>query len=478
MATQLKNVLTFANVAGGATVALAHELQVDGRAVAPSLIAPGPGGNLFTISADATDVTVINTTGGPQSVSVYVERWHSIESAFGDVAVKTLPGTPFLINAAQGLLSEVEVGNTVTVDEVFGNDATGQRQGLPFATVQAALAVAQAGDVVKVRPGTYTLPAAGITVPDNVSLEGESVDIVTLQILNATADTTLVTLGNLAHIHNATLRLTSAGHHELVGVRFTDGTAHLDSVEVYVDNSGAGAGASDVIGVLDGAVTGTPVVDNLLHVYIEVSSTGGGIKRGVRITSATALTAAALRVLMVGTGIGIETAHAGAVFTGQGITVDGVTADVSQTLGTLRVGAGSFLVNHNANGLGLTALTVPSITVWADPGGLPAGATRYLRPGTEQVSATEVFVYIPQGTVIFQLSVQATAPPGGAVVNTFTVRKNGVDTALTVTLTGAQTSNLRSDVSVTFAAGDRLSIKVVTGGGSSTSDVVVVPAMY
>lgn len=58
------------------------------------------------------------------------------------------------------------------------------------------------------------------------------------------------------------------------------------------------------------------------------------------------------------------------------------------------------------------------------------------------------------------------------------MRKNGVDTALTVTLTGAQTSNLRSDVSVTFAAGDRLSIKVVTGGGSATSDVVVVPAMY
>ena len=69
--------------------------------------------------------------------------------------------------------------------------------------------------------------------------------------------------------------------------------------------------------------------------------------------------------------------------------------------------------------------------------------------------------------------VRAVAGPGGAIVDTFIVRKNGVDTAMTVTLTGAQTSNIRDDVSVTFAAGDDLSIRVQTGSGTNTQDVVV-----
>jgi hypothetical protein len=64
----------------------------------------------------------------------------------------------------------INTGKTVWVDSVFGNDATGarQRQDLPFLTINAAVTAALSGDVVYVRPGSYTLTAAlskaGITV--------------------------------------------------------------------------------------------------------------------------------------------------------------------------------------------------------------------------------------------------------------------------------------------------------------------------
>ena len=57
-----------------------------------------------------------------------------------------------------GCTTPIFVGNTVYVDAVFGNDTTGQRErfDLPFATLAGASGVTQAGDLIIVRPGTYT----------------------------------------------------------------------------------------------------------------------------------------------------------------------------------------------------------------------------------------------------------------------------------------------------------------------------------
>ena len=58
-------------------------------------------------------------------------------------------------------ITPVYVGNSVFVDAVFGNDLTGQRErfDLPFQTLEGASMSAngaQAGDMIFVRPGTYT----------------------------------------------------------------------------------------------------------------------------------------------------------------------------------------------------------------------------------------------------------------------------------------------------------------------------------
>jgi hypothetical protein len=41
-------------------------------------------------------------------------------------------------------------GNTIFVDQIFGDDSTGQRGGSPFATINAAILVVQAGDCIHI----------------------------------------------------------------------------------------------------------------------------------------------------------------------------------------------------------------------------------------------------------------------------------------------------------------------------------------
>lgn len=76
-------------------------------------------------------------------------------------------------------------GKTLWVDAVFGDDGTGERekQNKPFLTLAAAVAAAQAGDTIHVRPGAYVVtntiakngvnwygePGASITKTDGIS---------------------------------------------------------------------------------------------------------------------------------------------------------------------------------------------------------------------------------------------------------------------------------------------------------------------
>lgn len=67
-------------------------------------------------------------------------------------------------------LSRLQVGNTVFVDSVFGNDATGalQDETKPYRTLEAVSAAVLPGYLVVVHPGTYAV-AANLSTVDNVS---------------------------------------------------------------------------------------------------------------------------------------------------------------------------------------------------------------------------------------------------------------------------------------------------------------------
>lgn len=97
MTTVLKNVLPFSGLVVGVPTSLPHLLNVNTVPVIPDLIGASAGG--FTITANATNVTVTRTTGGA-AVNVYVERWHTIEDCEPPGGLDGL--VPFVIESSVG----------------------------------------------------------------------------------------------------------------------------------------------------------------------------------------------------------------------------------------------------------------------------------------------------------------------------------------------------------------------------------------
>ena len=377
-------------------------------------------------------------------------------------------------------------GNTVFVDSVNGNDTTGQRGDFtkPFLTVAAGLAAAQSGDQVSVLSGTYNL-AAGITIPDGVSLRGSDTSSCIIQMLGVGGATTLVTMGDNTRLEGVTLNLTSSGHHTLTGVLFggtSNATAKLRTLVINVDNSAAGAGTSNVTGVLVQA-TGTPSrkVNQIRATTISVTTDAGnlGVVRGVlQDTSISNFSLRDTNVVVAGVGIGCEVNIASGVLAVLGGMVNSATADVSQTAGTLELGQ-VVLQNSNANGKTFTALSISSMITFSDPGTLPNNQTRFMYPGCETVTASEIKIRLGRQAVVKSLSVRAITAPGAAKTDTWTVRKNGIDTLLTTSLSGAaQVNNADLTNSVSFASGDDLSLKLVTALNTGTTEAIVVIELY
>ncbi|OHD19802.1 MAG: hypothetical protein A2Y38_22360 [Spirochaetes bacterium GWB1_59_5] len=321
-------------------------------------------------------------------------------------------------------------------------------------------------------------------MPDDVLLRGIGTGAVKVQMLGVTADTTLLTMGENSRVEDMALKLTSSEHHTLKGVVFpgtTSATAKLRTATVLVDNSGAGAGASEVYGV-HSTGTGSPGVETsaIRAVTVTVASAGTGNKRGILVDAANKFNVRDTNVKVSGGGasnIGVETNHASAEFHAATGVFSGTTASISQTAGILAISSVD-LVESSANGIGFTADSVSFGATWADPGGLPGGGARYMRPGTATVSVTEVFLRVPRKAVIKTLSVRATAAPGAGKNTVFTVRKNGVDTILTATLSGTALTVEDLTHSVAFASGDSISVSEVNDAGSVVSDVVVTVEIY
>jgi hypothetical protein len=131
-----------------------------------------------------------------------------------------------------------------------GNDTTGN----PYLTVEAAVAAATAGKTIWIMPGIYDLDA-GITVPDDVCIRGLNVQTCTLQMLDVTVTTTLLTMGVRSRVEDLTLKLTTSDSDiDLTGVEFdrtTTSDAKLRTCVITVDNSAvAYTGVSNVYGIL------------------------------------------------------------------------------------------------------------------------------------------------------------------------------------------------------------------------------------
>lgn len=376
-----------------------------------------------------------------------------------------------------GATGPTDFGNVVRVDQVFGNDATGQRNGSPFLTINAALAVALPGDVVWIFPGTY---AESFTIPAGVTVRGLAQGAVTISKSVAVA-TDLVTMGENTRLEDVELILTSASHVNLRGIVFpgtTSATAKLRTATLFVDNASApGAGTSEVYGIHSNG-TGTPGEETFAvnDCIITVNSTGLGAKRGILVDTPNDFHIRNANIAVTNTGggsaIGVETNNAGALFTTRTSTISGTTADISQTLGIMTI-VTTDLLHATANGLGFSTDISPSLIVWADVGTLPA-ATNFMHVGTD-TPANEMFVRTNQPLLVKSLSVRTRTPPGST--DTWTLFKNGIATPFTISLTTPNTDNVNNAQSVSYAPGDSISLQV-TRGLAGASETVVVMDLY
>jgi hypothetical protein len=129
VAVQLFNILQFVAVPPGTPgVAQAHGLNVPGRPnVTPDLILPSVGG--FTVTADDTDVTVVNNGVEAADIDVWVWHLHTFDRAFGSVATFNLTPQPFVVSPG-GVGSGVDsygvcFGPPVHTTDVYVDGATG-----------------------------------------------------------------------------------------------------------------------------------------------------------------------------------------------------------------------------------------------------------------------------------------------------------------------------------------------------------------
>lgn len=196
----------------------------------------------------------------------------------------------------------MKMGKVLVVDSVNGNDTTAAVNGLPFLTVQAALAHivsnSLTGVTVWIMPGTYAL-SAGITIPDNCSIRGLSLQTtkLTLAASNPGGTVTMLTMGENTRVEDLSLTITSSNATtNLVGIA-TPGTSSVTSKlrtsVLTVDNSGLAVGTTTNVYGVHCAGTGTlgPSTFSfncLKGSTINVKSNGGGNKFGLHMPSSSA----------------------------------------------------------------------------------------------------------------------------------------------------------------------------------------------
>ena len=252
--------------------------------------------------------------------------------------------------------------------------------------------------------------------------------------MNATSDTTLITMGENTRIEDLTLSLTSNAHHNLVGINLpgtTSVTSKVRTCVLTVNNSTASqSGSSNVYGVLS---NGTGSLGNASFSFnslkgstINVYSNGGGTKRGILINSSNVLTVRDLNIYVApptdltstGSYIGCETNDPGnsgsiqfrtstlgtqtpAYVAGPTGTIQLYTSsDILQSTPAvitdptylaspgIQIGPGTDLVTKTAGGKGFSTYIYPTTVYFGLKGSLTGGTNGWLWPGTQAVSTS------------------------------------------------------------------------------------------
>jgi len=425
-----------------------------------------------------------------------------------------------------------KLGNTLRVDAVYGNDLTASVGGTPYLTVQAAVAAASTGQTILVATGTYTL-TSGITLPTGVSLRGQSVQTTIIQ-LAATANATLLTMGEQTRVEDLTLTLTASDHYTLRGIVFsgtTTATAKLRTCVVNVNNSTASSGGtSTVTGVLASG-TGTLGAasfsfNSLKGSTINVYSNGAGAKRGILVSNTNIISTRDVNIYVAqptttsstGSYVGVESAdsnNTGSIqlrsttvgvllpTSGQAYTA----SDILQTNPTtitnptylasagIQVGPGTDLVTKSAGSKGFSTFLYPTTIYYGLKGNIKDATTGgYMWPGTQEIkgnvfpdtTSPPAYYRIQQPCLLSGLSAGLNSAAGTGHTVVLLVKYTPIatgtvtDTVFTVTFGATDLVKNFYDSSLRLNTSDRLHLELsYTGGnGNAATDLTVQLDMF
>jgi len=415
------------------------------------------------------------------------------------------------------------LGNTLTVDQINGNDATASPSGLPYKTVNAAINNVLTGDTVWILPGTYNLTSP-ITLPAGISVRGLSVQTTIIQMLNVTANTILITMGENTRVEDLTLKLTSQQHHNLTGIEFagtTTVTGKIRTCVLTVDNSNApyNSGTSEVTGILASGTgtlgTASFSFNSLKGSTVNIYSNGAGKKRGVLVTGQNVMStrdlniyvAAPQNIASTGSYIGVETNNTdnigsiqlrtttvgtvstilGGAYTSSDIlqTTPAIITDPTYLASAgIQIGPGTDLVTKTAGNHGFSVYNYPTTIYYGLKGDIKSGISGgYLWPGTQAVSAgvfpdsgtNPAYYRIQQPCLITGLSVGLNSNSGTGNTTTILVKYTPLggtitNTDFTVTLNATDLFKNFYDSSIRLNTGDKLHVQLTyTGNNANTA---------
>lgn len=411
----------------------------------------------------------------------------------GTSTVGSAKGGQIINNITQNITqftSDLYTGNTLTVDAVYGNDvaAASDPYKTSFLTIQAALSAATSGQVVFVRPGAYQGP---ITIPTGVAIRGISTQVVSINALNVTSNTTCVTMGIQSRLEDITINVSSSSNVDLIGVDFPSGTPQTSKMRTMVVNvTSTATGLCSLLGIRSAGTSSTTQTssNSIRASTVNVIANGTGVNRGILVSGPNRFSIRETNIYITGSGannVGAETTHADAVFECKTSSISGVLHDINQTAGVISLGL-TDLVNNNANGNGFAITTEPSHLLfvlgptveYTGQGSLvdtPAG-TYYLTPGTSIANFASVVVGIPfpQRVIVFDGVVSSTiAIPVGVTV-TVNIYKSSTPNVLGTSFKSAVLNSSTQNVIInnfasTFNTNEYFQARCVISGGSLTA---------
>jgi len=438
-----------------------NAINADGDiSTSSDLITTGTGA--LTIAGVASLNNFVDITPAGATAADLVDITRSATATAGnavdiDMGVAVVAGDAINITMSGSTGSAIDADGAITTSDNISTTGTGTITSAGLLTGNGGLTVD--GDIGTTLTGTEQIAITSDTHTGGVDVL--SIDVTAsnagvirgITVLQNAAATQILDIGILVDNTDATQAITDAFSATCSGAMAAGVVNAFNASDANITNALV-AGANDLSGTswdIAGA-TGAITCVGLDAGVGAIANTGGASGTSWSITDAGTITGATITD-------GAFSVNAGAV---TGVTTLDMTGNltVAGTVDTVDI-AGHVHDTYSAQ-------------AFTGVGVIGGGVTRYLGPNSIVYNAADTIFWVaPTACTIEAMYVYVGTAPGGAVDCDFYVDLNTAQQTMTVQLSAGETNGNTVANPVSVAAGDRISVKIVEGGGGATADVNV-----